>query len=140
MRLEILPRTELALRVLTTLADGNRWRAADIGKRLGISADSVAQLVMPLARAGWVRSRPGPSGGHELAVELADVSVLDLIEALEGVPEPDRCVMADRPCPAPEPCAMHDAWVPARDRMLDQLAATSLEAVTAVHVSEEATS
>lgn len=140
MRLEILPRTELALRVLRALADGARRRAADIGEQLDISADSVAQLVMPLARSGWVRSRPGPSGGYELAVELTEISVLDLIEALEGVPEPDRCVMADRPCPAPEPCAMHDAWVPARDRMLEQLANTSLEAVTADNVSEEAAS
>ena len=140
MRLEILPRTELALRVLTALADGTRRRATDIGEQLDISADSVAQLVMPLARSGWVRSRPGPSGGYELATELAEISVLDLIEALEGVPEPDRCVMSDRPCPAPEPCAMHDAWVPARDRMLEQLANTSLEAVTADIVSEEAPS
>lgn len=142
MRLEILPRTELALRVLTTLADGSRWRAVDIAEQLEISADSVAQLVMPLTRAGWVRSRPGPRGGHELACDLAEVSVLDLIEALEGVPEPGRCVMADRPCPAPEPCAMHDAWVPARDRMLEQLRTTSLQAVTPVtaeSVSEEAT-
>ena len=140
MRLEILPRTELALRVLRALADGARRRAADIGEQLDISADSVAQLVMPLARSGWVRSRPGPTGGYELAVALTEISVLDLIEALEGVPAPDRCVMADRPCPAPEPCAMHDAWVPARGRMLEQLANTSLEAVTADNVSEEAAS
>lgn len=139
MRLEILPRTELALRVLTTLADGARWRAVDIGEQLEISADSVAQLVQPLARAGWVRARPGPNGGHELCRQLSEISVLDLIEVLEGVPKPDRCVMADRPCPAPEPCAMHDAWVPARDRMLEQLADTSLEAALAEPVSEEAT-
>lgn len=138
MRLEMLPRTEFALRVLATLADGTRWRATDIGEQLGMSTDSVAQLVLPLARAGWVRSRPGPNGGHELAIGLADISVLELVDALEGIPEPDRCVMADRPCPAPEPCAMHDAWVPARDRMLRQLAHTSLQAVMADQVSEEA--
>lgn len=127
MRLEMLPRTELALRIVSILGDGGRWRAVDLADLLDISPDSVAQLMMPLTRAGWVRSRPGPRGGHELARELVDISVLDLIEAVEGIPESGRCVMADRPCPAPEPCAMHDAWVPARDQMLRHLGATSLQ-------------
>lgn len=130
MRLEILPRTELTLRLVQTLADGGRWRAADIAERIGSSAPYVAQLVAPLTRAGWVRSIPGPSGGHELIADLADVSVLDLIDVVEGVPETGRCVMADRPCPAPEPCALHDAWVPARDDLTARLAATSLRSLT----------
>lgn len=130
MRLEILPRTELTLRLVQTIADGGRWRAADIAERIGSSAPYVAQLVAPLTRAGWVRSIPGPSGGHELIADLADVSVLDLIDVVEGVPETGRCVMADRPCPAPEPCALHDAWVPARDDLTARLAATSLRSLT----------
>jgi Rrf2 family protein len=130
MRLEILPRTELTLRVVQTLADGERWRAATIAERVGSSANYVAQLLAPLTRAGWVRSMPGPTGGHELTVDLADISVLDLIDLVEGTPDTDRCVMADRPCPAPEPCALHDAWIPARDDMNARLAATPLSSLT----------
>lgn len=130
MRLEILPRTELTLRVVQTLADGERWRAATIAERVGSSANYVAQLLAPLTRAGWVRSMPGPTGGHELTVDLVDISVLDLIDLVEGTPDTDRCVMADRPCPAPEPCALHDAWVPARDDMNARLAATPLSSLT----------
>lgn len=130
MRLEILPRTELTLRVVQTLADGARWRAVDIAERIGSSPAYVAQLVAPLSRAGWVRSVPGPNGGHELVADLAAVSVLDLVAVVEGVPGTDRCVMADRPCPAPEPCALHEAWVPARDDLTARLAATSLRSIT----------
>jgi Rrf2 family transcriptional regulator, iron-sulfur cluster assembly transcription factor len=129
MRLEILPRTELSLRLLRILADGRRLRAADLAERIGSSAHYVARLVAPLIEQGWVRSVPGPSGGHELARDLADISVLDLIAAVEGVPDTDRCVMVDRPCPAPEPCALHDAWIPARDAMTAQLASTPLDAL-----------
>ena len=129
MRLEILPRTELTLRLVRTIADGARWRAADIAEQIGTSADYVARLVAPLTQAGWVRSVPGPTGGHELTAHLADISVLDLIAAVEGVPDSDRCVMADRPCPAPEPCALHDAWLPARDAMTSRLASTPLSSL-----------
>jgi Rrf2 family iron-sulfur cluster assembly transcriptional regulator len=130
MRLEILPRTELTLRVVQALADGRRWRAADLADRVGSSANYVAQLVAPLTRAGWVRSVPGPTGGHELVAELGSVSVLDLVDVVEGRPEVGRCVMADRPCPAPDPCALHDAWIPARDALTERLAATPLSSLT----------
>lgn len=129
MRLEILSRTELTLRVLQTLADGRRRRAATIADHVGSTAQYVAQLLAPVTRAGWIRSTPGPTGGHELIVDLDDVSVLDLIAAVEGIPDTERCVMADRPCPAPEPCALHDAWIPARDDMTARLAATPLSSL-----------
>lgn len=129
MRLEILPRTELTVRTLQTLADGARWRAADIAAVVGSSGTYVARLLAPLTRSGWVRSTPGPTGGHELIADLDEISVLDLIEAVEGGFEADRCVMADRPCPAPTPCALHDAWIPARDAMTAQLAATPLSSL-----------
>ena len=129
MRLEILPRTELTLQIMQALADGERRRAATIAEQVGSSAHYVAQLLAPLTRAGWLRSMPGPTGGHELTVDLRTVSVLDLIATVEGTPDTERCVMADRPCPAPEPCALHDAWVPARDLMIERLAATSLSSL-----------
>lgn len=130
MRLEILPRTELTLRILQALADGDRQRAATIAEHVGSSAQYVAQLLAPLNRAEWVRSMPGPTGGHELIVDLDAVSVLELVQLVEGVPDTARCVMADRPCPAPEPCALHDAWIPARDDMVARLASTSLSSIT----------
>lgn len=124
-----MPRTDLTVRLLQSLADGSRRRAADIADEIGASAHYVAHLMAPLTRAGWVRSVPGPTGGHELIADLAEISVFDLIVQVEGEPETDRCVMADRPCPAPGPCVLHEAWVPARDAMTERLAATPLSSL-----------
>lgn len=129
MRLEIWPRTELTLRTIAVLSGGGRWRAAELAARVDSSVHYVPHVVAPLTRAGWVRSTPGPTGGHELVADLRDVSVLDLVEAVEGTADPGRCVMADRPCPAPEPCALHAAWIPARDALCDRLARTPLATV-----------
>lgn len=130
MRLDVLPRTELSLRVLQTLADGRRWRAADIAAAVGSTTHYVARIAAPLTQAGWLRSTPGPTGGHELVVELGEVSVLELIEAVEGPTDSGRCALADRPCPNPEPCALHDAWMPARDALTARLASTPLSSLS----------
>ena len=83
----------------------------------------------PLVREDWVESVPGPGGGYQLRVRLESVSVLDLVEALEGISDGDRCVLAGTPCPPVEPCAIHAAWSRAREALHRELAATSLEQV-----------
>jgi DNA-binding IscR family transcriptional regulator len=69
-----------------------------------------------------VHSAPGPTGGHQLVADLDTVSLLDLIEAVEGPTDDGRCVMATQSCPAPEPCAVHDTWLRARSALTDELA------------------
>lgn len=130
MRLGLKPRTDLTLRIVSALADGRRWRAADLAEHVGTTGTYLAHIVGPLTRAGWVHSAPGPTGGHRLVADLGTVSLLDLIEAVEGPTDDGRCVMASQPCPAPEPCAIHDTWVRARAALTDELAATSLRSIT----------
>jgi Rrf2 family protein len=129
MKLELRPSTEMTLRALAALADGQRRTAAELAGPAGTTPANAAHLVAPLVRAGWVRSSPGPTGGHELAVRLEQISLLALIEAVEGRTDDGRCVMARQPCPAPSPCALHEAWVRAREALVSALAATSLDSI-----------
>jgi Rrf2 family protein len=55
-----------------------------IAKRQGISEAYLDQLLTLLRRAGLVRSVRGPRGGHELAKPAADISLMDVLTALEG--------------------------------------------------------
>ena len=124
----------MALRALGALADGRRRTDADLAEPAGTTPANAAHLIAPLVRAGWVRSSPGPTGGHELAVDLTTVSLLELIEALEGPTDNGRCVMAHRSCPAPEPCAVHDVWTRAREALISELAATDVGSI--IHQAE----
>jgi Rrf2 family protein len=134
MRLELRASTEMALRALGALADGRRRTAAELAEPAGTTPANAAHLIAPLVRAGWVRSSPGPTGGHELAIDLAQISLLDLIEAVEGPTENGRCVMAHRSCPAPEPCAVHDVWTRARAALTTELASTDVGSI--IHQTE----
>lgn len=130
MKLGLKPRTDLTLRTLTALTDGRRWRAAQLADQVGTTAAYLAHIVGPLTRAGWVHSTPGPTGGHQLAVDLSGVSLLELIEAVEGPTDDGRCVMTTQPCPSPDPCALHDTWLRARSALTRELALTSIDSIT----------
>lgn len=128
MRLEITRRSDLASRAILAL-DGRDGptKASVLAEEIGTTAGFLSQAMTPLAAKGWVRSEPGPTGGYRLVADPAEISVLDVIEAIEGPTDTGRCVVADRPCGAGR-CAMHDPWSTARRHLLDELGATSLAA------------
>ncbi len=127
MRLEITQRADLAVRALVLLERSPfRLKSADLASALGTTPGFVPQVMGPLVRAGWVRSVPGPTGGYELAVLLDELNVLEIVEQVDGPTDTGRCVVADRPCDAAVPCALHIAWGRARRELVASLAATSL--------------
>jgi Rrf2 family protein len=131
MRLEITRRADLAVRAMTALAaaDG-RLKSGDLADALGTTIAMVPQFVGPLVKAGWVQSDPGPTGGYRLNAPLDAISVLDVIELVDGPTDNGRCVVADRPCDARNRCALHDGWSQARADLMASLDATALAALS----------
>jgi Rrf2 family protein len=121
MRLEITRRADLAVRAMALLVEGHQLKAADLSERLDTTPGFVPQVIGPLVKAGWVRSEPGPTGGYVLSGAPDDVSVLDVIEAVDGPTDTGRCVVADLPCGRDAPCALHAAWTHARDELTASL-------------------
>ena len=133
MRLEVTRKSDLAVRSLHVLAErSSRIKGPELAGAVGSSPGFVSQVLTPLVRAGWVGSEPGPTGGYSLVADLADVSVLQVVEAIEGPTISGRCVLADRPCDAAGPCALHGPWLRARAQLLDQLDAVSVASVAPV--------
>lgn len=136
MRLEVTRKSDLAVRALQTLAASpTRLKGPALAEAVGSTSGFVSQVLTPLVRAGWVRSEPGPTGGYSLVADLADVSVLQVIETIEGPTVSGRCVLADRPCNDGGPCALHGPWLLARSQLLDQLDAVSVAAAAQVPVT-----
>lgn len=132
MRLEVTRKTDLATRALLELARaGDRSKASDLAQRVGTTPGFLSQVISPLTARGWVRSDPGPTGGYVATVGLEDVSVLDVIEAVEGPTDTGRCVLEDRPCAGGGTCALHVPWSQARGQLLTELAGTPLSSLPA---------
>jgi len=133
MRLEVTRRTDLATRALLQLAEtGRRQKASELATTLDASPGFLSQAMTPLVHRGWVDSGPGRTGGYLAAVSLDELSVLDIIEAVEGPTDVTRCVLEDRACSAGgKQCALHNAWAQARAHLLRDLAETPLSSITA---------
>lgn len=130
MRLEITRRAELAIRAMALLGGRpERIKASVLAQQLGTTAAFVPQVVGPLVKAGWVQSDPGPTGGYLSRIDLADVSVLEVIEAVDGTTDAGRCVVADRLCRSEFPCVLHAAWGLARSELVGVLQATPMSCV-----------
>lgn len=131
MRLEMSKRMDLALRALAQLGRDSYLDGRSIADAIGTSTHYLPQILRPLVVKGWLESTPGPRGGYRLVASLQDISVLDVIHAVEGPTDTEQCVLRGAPCPSQEECAMHRAWVRARSALLAELDATSLAAAMA---------
>lgn len=116
---------------MVLLANGDvRLKAAEVAEALDTTAGFVPQVLGPLVRSGWVRSDPGPTGGYRSVVSLEQLTVLDVIEAVDGPTDQGRCVVSGGPCGGSTTCALHDAWSRAQQVLLDALAAMPLSSVS----------
>ena len=127
MRLEVTRRSDLASQAVVVLArSGGRMKSAELAAALGTTSGFIPQILGPLVERGWVTSVPGPTGGYESALAPERLSVLDVIEAVEGPTATGRCVLVDRPCTDDGHCAMHKPWARARAGLIEELGRTNL--------------
>ncbi len=85
---------------------------SSIAVRQEISEGYLEQLVSLLKKAGLVKSIRGAGGGYILARNMAEISVGDILRALEGSLEPVRCAAfySEEGCIASDGCVTKYVW------------------------------
>lgn len=131
MRLDITRKSDLAVRALHALgSQDDRTKGSDLAEKIGTTAGFLPQVLAPLVRRRWIDSTPGPTGGYRLQVSLDDISLFDVIEAVEGPLPQDSCVLDGGTCDDTSHCAIHEAWIRAREQLYRELAATPMSRST----------
>lgn len=87
----------------------------EIAARQQLSEKYLEQILSDLKKAGLVVSYQGKKGGFELARPPEEISLREVLEALEGSFAPVRCVDDESFCPRKNVCAMRDIWENLRD-------------------------
>lgn len=105
---------------------------AFISERQAISQAYLEQIFMKLRRAGLVKSSRGPGGGYVLAKEAVDISILEIMEAVEEPVQMTRCSLSDvGGCVAGHRCLTHGLWQDLGTQIKSFLDQTTLSHVVA---------
>ena len=110
----------------------------DIAARQGISLSYLEQLFAKLRRSGLVDSVRGPGGGYNLSRSPSEISVAQIVLAINENIDATRCG-GERNCQGDEPCLTHQLWEDLSGRIYQFLEGISLaELVAKPHVQQVA--
>ncbi len=103
---------------------------AEIAERQDISQEYLEQLFGKLRRAGLVASARGPGGGYKLARDATDISLAEVVNAVDEALRVTRCSGdAVEGCVKGEQCCAHDLWSSLGRQMMFFLESITLEDV-----------
>lgn len=111
---------DLALR-----ADRGPVSLAEISGRQGISLSYLEQLFSRLRGNDLVSSVRGPGGGYRLSRDASQISVAQIIDAVNESVDATSCG-GDGDCQQGEKCLTHDLWCLLSDKIHDYLGSISL--------------
>jgi Rrf2 family protein len=120
---------DYALRVVLDLAPNVSSRIADIARRRGAPSAFLAKIVRSLVRAGLLRSVRGRHGGVSLARPASRITVLQVIEAVDGPLALNRCVPGGGGCLLSRRCPAHPLWMKLQKTIADELRAVTIESL-----------
>ena len=112
----------------------------DIAKRQGISAKYLWQIVNLLKTAGFVRGTRGPKGGYVLVRQPAEITLLDVIQVLEGPVTLVECVDDPDYCSRTGTCVAYTVWSEVSLSIREALRKVSLAEILRRHAESGATS
>ena len=130
--MEISRRADYAMRVILDLAmlpPGMRARARDIARRQAIPYAFLQKIIRDLCTAGFIEASRGRRGGVRLARPAESITLLEVLEAMEGPIRLNRCSREPHLCPRWSFCAIHPIWAQAQAYLQQLLGSTTFAQV-----------
>jgi Rrf2 family protein len=134
MRLELTKRGDYAVRAMLALAraahpgttPNDLLSARRIAGAMAIPVRFLPQVLGDLQRAELVEASPGRSGGYRLARPATEISLLEVIEAVEGDTRRRTCVLRGGPCGVDGICDVHEVFAEGQEALRSTFAGASL--------------
>lgn len=98
----------------------------EMSDKLNISFHFLTKVLQQLTSAGLMESHKGPKGGVRLTKSGTEVSLFEIVTAIDGIELFTECALGLPGCGTAKPCPLHDKWAGTRDGIRDMLENTSL--------------
>jgi Rrf2 family protein len=132
--MQITRASDYAVRVMIHLAGlppGSTVRQRVLSQETDVSGHFLSKVLQQLVRSRLIRSQRGSGGGFALAVPAAGVSLLEVVEAIEGPVRLNQCIEEGQSCDRKSWCPAHRVWAEAQAAIVNVLGAASMASLAA---------
>jgi Rrf2 family protein len=125
--MQITRQADYAVRAVLYLAKNGEQRAAtsQVAQEQRIPPSFLAKIISQLSIAGLLHTSRGARGGVTLAREPRDISLLEVIEAIDGPIQLNECVSENSTCSFDNDCPLKPVWCDAQDELVKKLKFTN---------------
>jgi Rrf2 family protein len=110
-----------AIYYLSTIGQENRASTGQIAKEQHIPPSFLAKIISQLSVAGLLHTSRGARGGVSLARDPKDITMLDVVEAIDGPILLNECVADAHGCKFDQDCPMRAMWCDLQDELMARL-------------------
>jgi Rrf2 family protein len=114
-----------AIYYLSALEPGKRAATSQIAKEQHIPPSFLAKIISQLSVAGLLHTSRGARGGVSLARDPHDITMLDVVEAIDGPIMLNECVGDVHGCKFDQECPMREMWCEIQDDLVARLGGTT---------------
>ena len=122
---------QYAIRVISYMAlkKQDLYSASELIKELKISDKYLKRILTTLSNHDIIKSVQGRYGGFGLHKDLEDISLFEIVKAVDNIEKYFGCVLGFEDCSDENPCALHTKWMPLRKELLVFLENTNMSDV-----------
>ncbi len=126
--MQITRQADYAIRAvlyIAKLGQGQRAATSQIAQEQRIPPSFLAKIISQLSIAGLLQTSRGARGGVMLAATPEEITLLDVVEAIDGPIALNECVNDDGACSFGEDCPLRPIWCDAQDDLVKRLRNTN---------------
>jgi len=134
--MQITRQADYALRAviyLSRLGVDERAATSQIAQEQRIPPSFLAKIVSQLSVAGLLQTSRGARGGVSLAKAPEEISVLDVVEAIDGPILLNECVGCGGACSFGDDCPMKPVWIDIQAELVNRLKNITFQAFIQVN-------
>ena len=114
-----------AIYYLSSIGTDERASTSKIAQEQHIPPSFLAKIISQLSVAGLLHTSRGARGGVSLARDPKDITMLDVVEAIDGPILLNECVADAHGCKFDQDCPMRQMWCGLQDDLVERLGGTT---------------
>jgi Rrf2 family protein len=116
-----------AIRYLAKQGPTGRSATSTVAKEMQIPPSFLAKIISQLSIAGLLHTSRGARGGVTLARPAKDITLLEVIEAIDGPIQLNECVGEDGGCTFEDDCPLRPVWCDVQEMLVKRLRGTNFQ-------------